>query len=521
MNTPRKQKVFSIVPLAVLAALVASGEVGAADANRTAPATRPAETRPNEKKAATRPGDGAAAVNDERDFSAAAASIQEKLERSTEALNALEDRIKKEKLPLTRTLNALERELRGVRESLQEKSRAFDNQALNTNNLEATIEDRRAVLDDMASRVDEYVRNFESRLHITEVSRFEKILQEAKAAPKNDDLSRKEKLDRQIKVVRRSVDRLDAALGGVRFTGQASGEGGVVKTGTFALVGPMALFRSTDGKAVGAAQVVKNSVNPVIKGFRDRSDAQAVSGLIAGKGGKLPLDPTLGKAAEFEAEASTLWGYAQQGGPVMVPIVVLAGSSFLVAMYKWVALMFVRKPSQKQISEVLRSIGRNDEGAVRKEIRRIKGPVGRMLHTGVEHMREPRELIEEVMYEKVLSTRLKVQRLLPFISITAVSSPLLGLLGTVIGIIETFEVMNVSGAGGGDMQSLAGGISEALITTASGLIVAIPSLLLYAFLSRKARTVTDQMEQAALAFTNQVVIARVESPQQPAGQVTA
>jgi biopolymer transport protein ExbB len=124
-----------------------------------------------------------------------------------------------------------------------------------------------------------------------------------------------------------------------------------------------------------------------------------------------------------------------------------------------------------------------------------------MLALGVEHLREPRELIEEVMYERVLTTRLQLNRMLPFIAICAASAPLLGLLGTVTGIIDTFKMMTVFGSG--DVKALSGGISKALITTEYGLIVAIPSLLLHAFLSRKARAIVGSMETAALAFANQ------------------
>jgi hypothetical protein len=78
----------------------------------------------------------------------------------------------------------------------------------------------------------------------------------------------------------------------------------------------------------------------------------------------------------------------------------------------------------------------------------------------------------------------------------------------VTGIINTFKLITVFGIG--DVKTLSGGISEALITTKFGLIVAVPSLLLHAFLSRKARSAIDQMEKAAIAFANQVSKARHE-----------
>jgi biopolymer transport protein ExbB len=117
-------------------------------------------------------------------------------------------------------------------------------------------------------------------------------------------------------------------------------------------------------------------------------------------------------------------------------------------------------------------------------------------------MDEPNELMDEVMYEQALHTRLKVNGLLPFIAISASSAPLLGLLGTVTGIMNTFTLMTVFGTG--DVKTLSSGISEALITTEYGLIVAIPALLIHSFLSRKAKGISDDLDKAAIAFGNEV-----------------
>jgi biopolymer transport protein ExbB len=96
--------------------------------------------------------------------------------------------------------------------------------------------------------------------------------------------------------------------------------------------------------------------------------------------------------------------------------------------------------------------------------------------------------------------------LLAFIGTTAAVSPLLGLLGTVTGMITTFELITIFGTG--DARNLSSGISEALVTTEFGLIVAIPALILHAILSRKANSLLGTMEQQAIAFTNGLKIAR-------------
>ncbi|MBT5707990.1 MAG: MotA/TolQ/ExbB proton channel family protein, partial [Verrucomicrobia bacterium] len=100
----------------------------------------------------------------------------------------------------------------------------------------------------------------------------------------------------------------------------------------------------------------------------------------------------------------------------------------------------------------------------------------------------------------MLSVQPKLERFLNVIAVTAATAPLLGLLGTVTGIIKTFKLMQVFGAG--DPKPLMAGISEALITTELGLILAIPSLLLHALLSRKVAAVLSRLEKLSVAFVN-------------------
>ncbi len=202
------------------------------------------------------------------------------------------------------------------------------------------------------------------------------------------------------------------------------------------------------------------------------------------------------------ATRDTLWGHIKKGGPIMVPIIALGLAALSVALYKWGRLSFVRKPSQRQIAELMQAVARQDGAEALRKAKAIKGPIGSMLVVGVEHIKESRDLVEEVMYEAVLTTRHKLQSLLPFVATSATCAPLLGLLGTVSGIISTFKMMTAFGSG--DAKTLSGGISEALIGTEFGLYVAIPSLLLHAFLSRKARGILDQMEKTAVALINQL-----------------
>ena len=91
---------------------------------------------------------------------------------------------------------------------------------------------------------------------------------------------------------------------------------------------------------------------------------------------------------------------------------------------------------------------------------------------------------------------------MPLIAIASATAPLLGLLGTVTGMIHTFKLINLFGTG--NAKTLASGISEALVTTEFGLIVAIPALIMHALLSRKIQGIKSTMEMTSLAFVNGV-----------------
>ncbi|MEC9227426.1 MAG: MotA/TolQ/ExbB proton channel family protein, partial [Verrucomicrobiota bacterium] len=159
-----------------------------------------------------------------------------------------------------------------------------------------------------------------------------------------------------------------------------------------------------------------------------------------------------------------------------------------------------------EVLSVLRPIENNDVEAAKSAALAVSGAGSELLQAGLDNIDEKRGTLEEILYEKILSIRPKLERLLPFMALTAASAPLLGLLGTVTGMIKTFNLITIFGTG--DAKSLSSGISEALVTTELGLIVAIPSLIMHGLLSRMARQKIGDMEQAAVSFTNGVVSAR-------------
>ncbi len=435
-------------------------------------------------------------------FDAAAAGVKKQLDESLAELAKLREQMAAEKIPLSRQLSELENDLVNVRLEFQQTSRLLDTRTLDLTNLRGEIKTRQDEAGYLANLLSEYNRNFESGLHIAELQRYHVILAEARLARENDNLSEEQIFQKQAELFSESLERLHDVLGGTQFKGKAVDPSGTQLQGTFVLIGPVALFRSSDGNVVGTSEQRLGSLEPSVIPFGTPEDTQAASSFIADGKGNFTLDPTLGSAHKVESTDETLWEHIGKGGPVMWPILGLAAAAALVVLYKWLAFTLVRKPSQRRIDVVLAAIAQHDKDGALKAAHSMGGPVGRMLRAGLEHLGRPRELVEEAMYEIVISSRLKLQRMLPFLAISTSSAPLLGLLGTVTGIITTFKLITVYGSG--DVKTLSSGISEALITTEWGLIVAIPSLLFHAMLTRKMRGIVDQMEKTAVAVLNQI-----------------
>jgi biopolymer transport protein ExbB len=203
-----------------------------------------------------------------------------------------------------------------------------------------------------------------------------------------------------------------------------------------------------------------------------------------------------------------------KGGPVMVPILLLGVVSLLIFVAKWLQVARVRTATPADLKLILTWLAAQQKPKAEAHAESLAGPVGEMLTSALQHVGEPKEYIEEVMYERMLAAKPRLERLVPFLALAAAAAPLLGLLGTVTGMINTFNMITVFGTG--DPKTLAGGISEALITTEFGLIVAIPSLLLHAVISRKVKGVLAGMEQTTVGFINGLPDSVTVSDPQPA-----
>lgn len=231
---------------------------------------------------------------------------------------------------------------------------------------------------------------------------------------------------------------------------------------------------------------------------------EAFENIKAGNVATLPFDLTEGLALKQEAAGKSTVEHWKAGGIIIYPLLLLAILCLLTGIFKTFQLYKINSHYEDKVSELVRLIQAGNLDEAEKFCSSLKGPVKKLLCDALAHHKESRVNLEEILNETILSELPALDRLLPILSVSAGAAPLLGLLGTVMGIIKTFEMISIYGTG--EANRMAGGISEALVTTEAGLIVAIPALIWYAVLNRRLKTIVGSLEKAMLGFINSVSV---------------
>jgi biopolymer transport protein ExbB len=438
-------------------------------------------------------------------FEAARSGVDERLESSLQELSKERQRIAKEKIPLSKEVSRLEKQVLELRREQARLVEVNDSRTIDLGSLRKQVDAMREHGDFVDSRLSEFVRDFEGRLDISEVPRYEELTAAARLSGKNVNLDVEGKRATQLAVVQAGIDRVREQLGGHVYPGQALSSEGVLSEGWFIALGPTVLYASQDGTVSGLVEHQLNAADPVVVplpgGLGDD-----IAKIAEGNAGLLPFDSTLGKALKVEKARKSAMQYVAEGGVVGYVIIGLGAAALLITLLKCLEILRFPVAEPGQIDSVLEELSRGSQAAAAKQAEQVPGIAGEMLATGVAHADESRSVLEELLFEKVLRVRPTLERFLPFLAITAAAAPLLGLLGTVIGMIKTFQLITIFGTG--DAKSLSSGISEALVTTALGLVVAIPTLILHGALSRMAKRKLGLLEELSVAFVNGVTAIR-------------
>ncbi|MEM7364499.1 MAG: MotA/TolQ/ExbB proton channel family protein [Pseudomonadota bacterium] len=186
----------------------------------------------------------------------------------------------------------------------------------------------------------------------------------------------------------------------------------------------------------------------------------------------------------------------QAGGWLMLPIILCSIISAAICVERFWTLRTSQVVPRNLLAQVWNAIRNGELDNQRLRQLRAGSPLGRLLAAGITSHRRGREQMKEAIEEVAAQVVHEMERYLNTLGTVASITPLLGLLGTVIGMIQVFTAIRLEGTG--NAAVLAGGISEALITTAAGLTVAIPSLFFYRFFQRRVDELVVTMEQEAV-----------------------
>jgi biopolymer transport protein ExbB len=224
--------------------------------------------------------------------------------------------------------------------------------------------------------------------------------------------------------------------------------------------------------------------NQVIKELPKQPEARFVDSaaeLEAASSGFVPfaLDPTRGQLLALQIQVPTIEERVHQGGLPGYVIIGLGIVALIIAVVKFVALTL----TGMKVTAQAKSAGSPDGS----------NPLGRIINVYRENEGVDNETLQLKIDEAIMKEQPSINRFIGFIKIISMVAPLLGLLGTVIGMIVTFQAITLFGTG--DPKTMAGGISQALITTVLGLVVAIPTVLLHYFVNTRAQGIMQILNE--------------------------
>ena len=250
----------------------------------------------------------------------------------------------------------------------------------------------------------------------------------------------------------------------------------IVRVGSFNLVSDNGYLKFENGDI---SELLRQPDGRYVSTTGDLMDAD-------GGSVSLGIDVTRGGILALLVESPTIKDRIEQGGIVGYCIIALGIIGLLIAIMRWFALSTADRKVKAQL---------------KRETASTDNPLGRVLAAYESNRGADTETIELKLSEAALKEMPDLTKGLLFIKVVAAVAPLMGLLGTVTGMIKTFQVITLYGAG--DPKMMAGGISQALMTTVLGLVVAIPMVLLHTVVSGKSRKIVNILQSQSAGLVAQ------------------
>lgn len=287
----------------------------------------------------------------------------------------------------------------------------------------------------------------------------------------------------------------------VRRTGEFVGPDGKTTTGDIIRIGRVTAYYRLPNGDVGFLLPDSSGKNLIaVTGDIGWTTKRKIKKFFEGASNIAPIDPTAsgGAFSEFTEEAN-LWEWMAKGGPVMYFIFFVGCIAALIAIER-VLVLGSKSRASEMVMKQIKDLAKQNKYQEARNFCDLKGnvPTCQMLKGVLEHEGESQEVLENSLQESILKIMPRLERWLGALSLLGGIAPLLGLLGTVTGMISVFQVITTAGTG--DPRLMAGGISEALLTTQFGLMLAVPIMLVHHLLERQVDGIVYDMQEKGTSF---------------------
>ncbi|MGB0834089.1 MAG: MotA/TolQ/ExbB proton channel family protein [Psychrobium sp.] len=401
----------------------------------------------------------------------ATASLISDIKKAQQRLNATQANISKQSAALNKKTQQTSQQVADLRRATSSARRLFDEQTLSLNSLKKRL--------DSWQQQDTYQRNLLARFY-----------QQQSLTPRDDNIAALKNLAQ----LSNTFTNFRSQLTPTWQTQKVVAQDGVINPLSTLKIGPVSWYLDESKQQAGFAIDQQPFMQQGLTLADD--DYKALLALKTGATADISFDPTLTRALKIAQAQESVADHVEKGGVWVIPIIAFGVFALLISIAKAIQLM--RLPAiMPALAERLNNIASDDQTGLDKFIKQTKGMQRELIEIALKI--EQGQSRDDKLFAALLRQKHKLEYWLGAVAITAAVSPLLGLLGTVSGMIETFKLMTLFGAG--DASAVSGGISEALVTTELGLVVAIPALLMHALLSRKVKTYYGLLEDCGIGLS--------------------
>ncbi|WP_051219247.1 MotA/TolQ/ExbB proton channel family protein [Oceanobacter kriegii] len=398
------------------------------------------------------------------------AQMSERIKQSQAQLARTERTVTNEQNKLTKQLNALERDVITLRKESEAARRLADERNLSLDQLQGRLKEWSAQNNYQLNLIQQYLRSQGAELG-QESTLDDKTLQLLRTSAQVENWLTPHWQSRDVVLPSgdiRSLKQLDT--------------------------GP--LHWALDGAS--AYRVAEQEGEWQVLEALSPESSSALTSVQQTGNGSIRFDPSLNTQANAPSES--LLEHVERGGLWAMPILLFALVALVIAILK--AVQLLRLPAVRQISKngVVKLLQGQGDALP-------KGSMQARLLELAQHSDSAAERDDQLLLQ-LGQDRHQLEKRLTAVAVTASVAPLLGLLGTVSGMIETFRMMTLFGSGNPEVVS--GGIAQALITTELGLVVAIPALVIHSLLSRRAKSYYQQLENFALVLASDEQVIKPE-----------